>query len=426
MTESATQAEAEEGALAAVSGQVKKLIARLVPVEGEDASDQTPLKVEFTARSNIPAYVSAVPYHLESEEEPLPTEADAYLQVWEMDRIRVTGWGANAEGDTHDERNLLVASIPGIVVREDAKFGFRSLGDPLPVRSAAPAKGSLKLELNDAEGQPQELEVWLPEHESLLELVCVLRSRVNDSSMEDATASSSGILQVWNLHGSARRQIEEEGGLTLAFVADYETSDARNDVKQRNDAEFARQAAGFLGTRASFVLKDGKLSLGYTLVKGSDEIASVCEEVRCAVANDLGLSEPPKVATLLLYGHGTRTRLQLNPAGYRACGSLQPESCEDLVTVLDPHLADEVTVALFACNNARGDRAGGRDPRRGLLGVEGLSEPDPGWESSSDGLGAYDLGAHHAQLSPAGDLELGRGGLREPPPRGAEPDLCGA
>ena len=362
MPDSATHAdsEAEEGALAAVSSQVKRLIARLVPVEGEDATDQTPLKVELTApRRNIPSYVSSAPYHVESEEEPLPAEADAFLQVWEIDRVHVNSWGTNADGDTHDSRNQLVASIPGIVVREEAKFEFRALGDPVPVRSAAPAKGSLKLELNDADGQPQELEVWLPEHESLLELVAVVRSKVNDCAMEDATASTSGILQVHNVHGSARRQIEEEGGLTLAFVADYDTSNARNDVKQRNDAEFKRQAAGFLGTRASFVVKDGVLSLGYTLVSGSDEIASVCEEVRCAVASALELSEPPKVATLLLYGHGTRTKLQLNPAGYNASGSIQPKACEDLVAALEPHLAEEVTLALFACNNARGDRAGG-------------------------------------------------------------------
>lgn len=361
MAESTTQAdpEAEEGALAAVSSQVKRLIARLVPLEGEEPSDQTPLKVELTApRRNIPAYVSTVPYHVESEEEPLPCEATAYLQIWEMDRIQVNSWGTNADGDTHEVRNRPIASIPGIVVREEASFGFRALGQPAPVRSEAPTKGSFKVEVADAQGAPQEHLLWLPEHESLLELVCVLRSRVNDSAMEDVT-TASGILQVRNVHGSARRQIEEEGGLTLAFVADYETSNARNDEKQRNDAEFARQAAGFLGTRASFVVKDGVLSLGYTLVSGSDEIASVCEEVRCAVASALELSEPPKVATLLLYGHGTRTRLQLNPAGYRACGSLQPEACADLATALDPHLADEVTVALFACNNARGARAGG-------------------------------------------------------------------
>jgi hypothetical protein len=361
MAESATQAdpEAEEDALAAVSSQVKRLIARLVPPKGEDPTDQTPLQVELTApRRNIPAYVSSAPYHVESEEEPLPGEADAFLQIWELDRIRVNSWGTNADGDTNDASNRLVASIPGIVVRKDSSFGFRALGEPVPARSEAPTKGSLLLELDDAEGSPKEFQLWLPEHESQLELVCVLRSKVNDSAMEDVT-TASGILQVGNVQGSARRQIEEEGGLTLAFVADYDTSNARNDVKQRNDAEFARQAAGLLGTRASFVVKDGTLSLGYTLVSGSDEIASVCEEVSCAVASALELSEPPKVATLLLFGHGTRTKLQLNPAGYNACGSIQPKACEDLVTALESHLADEVTVALFACNNARGARAGG-------------------------------------------------------------------
>lgn len=387
MPDAATQAdpEAEEEALAAVSSQVKRLIARLVPLEGEDPSDQSPLKVELTApRKNIPAYVSSVPYHVESEEEPLPGEADAFLQVWEMDRISVNRWGTNADGDTHDVSNQLVASIPGIVVREEAKFSFRALGDPVPVRSEAPAKGSLKLELNDAEGSPQEVVLWLPEHESLLEVVCVLRSKVNDSSMDEVT-TASGILQVHNVHGSAQRQIEEEGGLTLAFVADYETSNARNDEKQRNDAEFARQAAGFLGTRAAFVVKDGTLSLGYTLVSGSDEIASVCEEVCCAVASALELSEKPKVATLLLFGHGTRTKLQLNPAGYNACGSLQPQACQDLVSALEGHLADEVTVALFACNNARGARAKGScgrsDPSYGHAYVGEIPGVDSlGWK----------------------------------------------
>lgn len=361
MAETETQAEeAEEGALAAVSSQVKRLIARLVPVEGEDPSGRTPLKVELTSpRSNIPSYVNAVPYHVESAEKPLPASGDAWLQVWEMDRVRVNRWGTNAEGDTHDERNRLVASIPGIAVREDAKFSFRALGDPVPARSESPTKGSLKLELSDASGSPQELEVWLPEHESLLELVAVLRDRVNDSGLEEVTAAS-GVLHVRNVHGSARRQIEEEGGLTVAFVPNYETANARTDPEQRNDAEFARQAAGILGTRACFVVKDGTLTLGHTTVNGSDEIASACEEIRCAVANDLGLAEPPKIATVLLFGHGTRFRLRLNPAGYRSCGSLQPDGCSDLVDVLAGHLAEEVTVALYACNNARGARAGGQ------------------------------------------------------------------
>ncbi|MBL4843990.1 MAG: hypothetical protein JKY65_00570 [Planctomycetes bacterium] len=379
-TEAAT--EEEETSAVAVATLVKRLLARLVPVEGKDPSDKTPLKVELTPpRRAAPAYVLPVPYHVEGEDEPpLPAEATAWLQVWEMDKFSALRNRIPEEGDTNEETNRLVCSIPGLVVRSEATFSFRALGDPAPTRSEAPTHGSILLELLDSEGQPKEHEIWLPEQESILELTCVLRDRVNDSGFESETGVS-GILAVRNVVGCARRQIEEEGGLTLAFVPAYAIDNARNDPTQRNDAEFSRQAKGLLATRAAFALADGELTIGFHTIKGSDEIGPICQEVSAAAASALELSAPPKIATLLLFGHGTRTHLRLNPAGYRACGSPCAKTNPDFIDGLEPYLADEVTFALYACNNGRGYQARGEsrfaDPRYG----QGLVGEIPGADS---------------------------------------------
>ena len=216
----------------------------------------------------------------------------------------------------------------------------------------------------------------------MLELACVLRDRVNCAELEEVTATS-GITLVHNVAASARRQLEERGGLSLAFVPDHEIGQARTDPTQRNDAELSRQAKAVLDDHGALTVVDGQLALGHSLVRGYAELPGKIREVGAAAAQLLGLDEAPLASGLLLFGHGIRDGLRLNPDGYRAQGSLTISSCEDFVAQLDPCLGREVIVSLFACNNGRGVRAGGNG---------GTNDPSYGHALAGEVPGANSLG----------------------------------
>ncbi|HBP21738.1 MAG TPA: hypothetical protein DEA08_28635 [Planctomycetes bacterium] len=362
-TETQTQEEEQqEGSVDAVSSRTfKRFLCQLQPPKGEDNVETVPYTLTVTApRRATPKWVTPVPYTPAADAPPTPT---CYLQIWEMDLFATQKWSGNEETDFHNEnRNQLLAAIPGVMVRtgegSEVGYTFRALGGPSPTRSEDPLNGSIQVELQDFEGELQTHVINLPEYESVLEIACVLTEKANDSRM-DQVADCSAIAFVHNVRASARRQIEERGGISIALVSDYDLGD-ESTKEQRNNAELSRQAKAMIGTLPTFVVKDGKLRFGYHLVKGYTSAPSKLSEVRQAVAKELELGVAPKVTTLTLYAHGVRHKLQLNPDGYGESGSVQANKVDSFVSAFKEHLGRGLVVSLFACNNGRGARAGGK------------------------------------------------------------------
>ncbi|MGE0712403.1 MAG: hypothetical protein AB7N76_32920 [Planctomycetota bacterium] len=379
------QATQDTPEAAAVSSAPKApFLVNLHAPRGEDNVESVPYRPAVTCPRRPPSYVTPVPYHPVAEAPSRPT---CWLQLWEMDRFQADRWLTNEETDySNPERNQLLASIPGVVVRNGAggsvKFEFRALGGPSPTRTFDPLNGQLTLELMNAEGAYQTHAINLGEYESILELAVVLVPRENDATLEQTTHCSS-ITFVHNVLASARRQIAERGGIAISFVSDYDISNAANDPKQKNDSEISLQSKSILGTHPTFTVKDGKLRFGPHLVKGYSTAPQKCQEVRAKVAAELRLATPPKIASLMLFAHGIRQKIQLNPAGYDAEGSLRVDRCHDFVTKLRDHLGDGLVVSLFACNNGRGRRAGGS----GSFDDSTYSHPLVGEVVGADSLG---------------------------------------
>ena len=381
------QGQTDESAPNAVSTRTfKRFLCQLQPPEGEDNVETVPYTLTVTApRRATPSWVTPVPYTPAADAPPTPT---CFLQIWEMDLFKSGKWSGNEESDFHNEnRNQLLAAIPGVMVRtgegNEVGYTFRALGGPSPTRSAEPLNGSIQVELQDFEGELQTHVIHMPEYESVLEIACVLREQANDSRM-DQVADCSSIAFEHNVRASALRQIEERGGISIALVSDYDLGDV-STKEQRNNAEISRQAKAMIGTLPTFVVKEGKLRFGYHLIKGYTSAPSEVAEVRQKVAEELELGVSPKVTTLTLYAHGVRHKIQLNPEGYNASGSLKANEVESFVSAFKEHLGRGLVVSLFACNNGRGARAGGAF--WGGTGDPSYSHPLVGELAGHDSLG---------------------------------------
>lgn len=347
------------------------------------------------------------------------TPANCFLQLWEMDKYRSTSY-VNAETDRQKSTgNNLVAVIPGIVVRRATNlFEFQLPGHftrPAFDRKQAATNGFLRLRLRDAGGTDRILNLHLPQYEGFYELGATIRLNPADTTYGALTDFVP--FQVRNEIGSIRRQVADRGGITVSLAGNWRTGKLSKNGNPKytngNDAEFERQSEGTLDVLPSFVPDDERQArIGYHLFEhGTDdrfaEVPGFIESSRLAAGhalaqNDLfldaaaageedttqvapapALAQCPKMATLLIFCHGTRNGLYHTWDGGTNKRTTQIPDLKHWVPDVAAHAVGHLNVAIYACSCGRGlftvKPKKGQDPTNG--------RNYPGEESGFDSYG---------------------------------------
>ncbi len=309
-------------------------------------------------RESQPRYkhLQRVPYH-EGSEVSASTVADCYLQIWELDFYRTGRYLAEEETDLNIRQNRLIATFPGLVVKNGRTYTFQPIGDS---NLAQRAMNWLLLSLNTLNGKitlrmtkatqtkPENLVISMPEYESIFELAVVLRRNSGDKTF--ANYQNAYPYQVRNVEASLRRQIRERGGFAVAFVADY-----RAKFPSTKEEEFHKQAEQMIATLPTFKLESNKIKMGYHLISDYSKIADILVDLREAVKNLLSMTTAPKVAMMSIYAHGLRTKLKIECNGYNLPGSLRTDRVKTFVSQIKDHLSEYVVIPIFACSAGRGN-----------------------------------------------------------------------
>ncbi len=337
-----------------------------------EAEDITPLTLILspidTKKQDKPAYshLSVVPYH-PSSEVTSSVAADCHLQIWELDRFKVDRFLSTEESDIGAVDNRLVATFPGVVEIVGGKYKFRPAGDPVFERRVVdPLNGLVTVKLQPTNDTAEiNYTVPLPEYEGVLELAGVLRTDTADRGY--ATQTTISPRQVRNVQAALRRQIDEWGGIAVAFVTDYSEASAEGPIRafpyqksttfSNNNAEFPRQAEDMIDANPTFIFRDGRVQMGYLFTNSYEDWPAILDTLRDEVAKLLGIRPP--ISVLEIYCHGIRKGCHINAAGYVGAGSINTTSAQDFVNKLSKHLSEHIVVPLFACNTGRSVYSGG-------------------------------------------------------------------
>ncbi|MDC3378749.1 hypothetical protein OAX78_00520 [Planctomycetota bacterium] len=368
-----------------------QFLVKLKTPRGEPRNEKTKYGLRVTAPRRVPeGYRGDIPYHAASAGTP---PGDCFLQIWELDFFSGGRYLSKEETDTNERQNQLLATIPGAVVRQGRTWHFRPTGGVDCPTAFDELNGKITLKLTDASGSEQEYEINMPEYEAVFEIAVCIRIDAADTSFGELQDSSS-LLQVRNLEASLRRQLDERGGFSAAFVCDYDTGANRErgtpkTTKQIKDSEFSGQAEQMIATVPTFKIVDGELRLGYYKISGRDEIQQPLGEIANAIMSELNLAEAPKCTGLFLYGHGGRTTIQLNPGSWSPnAGSLKTTVAQSFVDEVKDYVGDNLVVALFACSCGRGERASsGGGSGRSSGNDASYGKPLPGEIPGADSLG---------------------------------------
>ncbi|HYS11394.1 MAG TPA: hypothetical protein VEP66_21840 [Myxococcales bacterium] len=280
-----------------------------------------------------------VPFH-PAAEVTSGTAADCHLQLWELDYYRVQSYMQDEETDSAEHENQRVVSIPGIVVKTGSNsFKFQATADA-EGGTVDPKNGKVNLSLDRIGQSAADLTVAMPAYESVFELYPILKTQAEDQAVQSYHDASSYIVK--NIEATLRRQIEERGGIAVAFVLD------------QDNPEFPRQAEELIATVPTFKVEDGEVKMGFHLWSSYSVLESKLPELREKVKDLLGLDEPPLISVLEMYGHGIRQKLKINSEGYNAEGSLRVDRVPDFVEKVKPHLCSAPVIPLFACNTGAG------------------------------------------------------------------------
>lgn len=367
-----------------------------------DAEDTTPLTIILagvdTKKQDDPRYshLAVVPYH-PSSEVTSGVGADAYLQLWELDRYKVDRYLSVEEADLGPFDNRLIATFPGVVEIVGGKYKFRPVGDPtFAKRVVDPLNGFITMKMQPTDDTAEiTYTVPLPEYEGVLELAGVIRP--NNTDRNYATETEITPRQVRNLQAALRRQIDEWGGIAVAFVTDYSEAQSaeqaanpkyrnvvfpgqKSDTWATNNAEFPRQAEDMIDVIPTPVFQGGRVKMGFYLTNDWHDWSDIIDTLRTEVAKLLGIpiADRPPISLLEIYCHGIRKACQIATPGYSGAGSLSTSNAGDFVAALTDHLSDHVVVPLFACNTGRSIHSGG----------DGKSDPTFARRRIGDELGA--------------------------------------
>jgi hypothetical protein len=315
--------------------------------------------------------------------------ATSYLQIWELDFYRFGKYLERDEVDANVRQNRLLATFPGVVAaRRGGGHEFVATGQPtLTHETLNPLHGHVVVRLRRV-GQvdAEDFRIPLGEYEAFIELAAAVRTSPSDTGF--ANYRNSIPYQLKNVEASIRQELENRGGITLSFVTDYSACFVANDgavikrlrkkseVAPLSDAEkaelavakrsvknkeFHRQAEQVLGTLPAFRIEGAQITIGYHLISSYTSVATECQRVKVGVQQLLGLDTPPKVAVIMLYGHGIRTKLQIDfrmasTHNYNYPGSLRVDRVPAFVRSIEPHVTHDPAIALYACSTGRANR----------------------------------------------------------------------
>lgn len=352
------------------------------------------LQMIATAQQNRAQYahLQMVPFHNDASVNS-QTEADSYLQLWELDYYDLRaapgsnrGRSSQAEFDEQTDMgqrtNRHVATFPGVITRTGRTYQFRPIGDPtLEQAQLDPQIGKLQVAFTPVgAAQEQTYDIFLPEYEGVLEVSMCVRTTMDDSTWGGRNRHMAYAIR--NVEASLRRQIAQRGGISAAFVADYSPASATD----AGEAEFHKQAEDMIDTLPTFVVRNNTIRMGYELTNDYNQWAGQLQTLRNTVHTFLGIPanvEAPKIAFLGLYAHGSRVSIKIAYTGVRvrtdwsAAGSLRANRAAGFVQQIRDHLASEVVIALFACS-----AGGGREENRDDYG-----RIHPCEENGADSLG---------------------------------------
>lgn len=340
-----------------------------------------------------------LPYVPASDTGPPADDCKVYLQLWEADTFekKVTGEAANSS-------NEFLVEIPGFIKQTGsgaATYDFLVGG--APTLATGDTVGWLTLTLKDVNGKPYgESGFVVPivgEAEDDLDLGVTIEETAGTKAHESKVWTHASLLHVCNLTHIIGAMLAE-GGLTLNFWADMNTTEARADraewMKTRspdmkdgdgkklakgdssgkyiadiiNDAEFEVQGKEFANRFHSLSLNAaGDLILGSTpFWTGHDQIVSAIQTIRDKVHADFlkGKGEAPRLRRLSFMCHGDK----------HGVWSARPEKwignkdCPALAKKLASHMLDDCLLTLYACLTGYG---GGGDVTFGATPASGNS-----------------------------------------------------
>ncbi len=306
-------------------------------------------------------HLELVPVHPQTDDPP-PTTADCHLQIWELDYFHTNRFLAGEETDSSDRRNQRIASFPGVVMIEGRRAVFHPIGDPDLVRDTVDHDlGKVNIGLIPmGETVQRAYGIPLPEFETIFELGAAIRTSATDERFGEERDISPH--KVRNVVASLRHQVAERGGITVSFVADYRESNGR---LRPSETPFTAQGEECLGTLPSFVGSGEDFSINCHLTNDWHTMASHIDAARSAAGSILGVSPGPKVATILIYSHGTPRGLKLVYSGegngradFRAANSLRDRDVRRFVQAIRPHITNDIVLTLFACSAGRGYSSG--------------------------------------------------------------------
>ena len=196
---------------------------------------------------------------------------------------------------------------------------------------------------------PEDFQIPLGEYEGIVELAATVRASESDNTY--ASYTNAEPYQLKNVEAALRQQLETRGGIALAFVADYSAA-----FPSGNEEEFHKQAEEMLATIPCFRIEGATTTIGYHVVTSYRAIERECGRVTAAVQNQLGLEQPPKVAVILIYCHGLRTKLKIDYPSYNNPGSLRVDRVPGFVRGITRYATHDLTIALYACSAGRANK----------------------------------------------------------------------
>jgi len=304
-------------------------------------------------------HLHKVPFHKASDVSA-STKADCYLQIWEMDFFRTLAHGKNlktnymlykrAETDLNVKRNRLIATFPGVIVKDGNIYGFQPAANPVfqagGVSSALNGQIIIKLKPVGTSDR-SDYYISMPEYESVFELGTAIRN-----TRDHAFGNYQNIdpHQVHNVEASLRKQIQERDGFAVAFVADYSAA-----FPSTQEEEFHRQAEEMIATLPTFALENNVVKFGYYRISSYKVFKDRLRELRESVRKLLGMTTSPRIGTMAIYAHGRRTKINIDYNGYNREGSLRTDRVKDFVKQIKSHLSEYVVIPIFACSAGRGN-----------------------------------------------------------------------
>jgi hypothetical protein len=296
---------------------------------------------ESHAKAAEHAHLDPVPVH-----ETIPSKPTCFLQLWEADHF-AAHYMIIGETAQPTRANRLVGSIPGAVVKNGSRYLFVSMGGAENTHDFDRLKGHVTVEVESDSGAPRHMFLPLPEYEGVVELVGAIKAGSNDASL--ASFRHGKPHQVHNVGATVLRQMRDRGGLHMSFVADYDFATANS-----NNKEFRRQADALVPHMPSIAVIDGKVGFGrYETPEGTQSMAKQMAETRAAVKAEFEFDGEPPIASMGIFAHGVVRGVNMGK-GYSDKNSIDLSNVEGFVTSVRKHLSQNVVIALFSCNTARG------------------------------------------------------------------------